>query len=235
MVTKRPIMICWQSICAVATSLLAIFGVPGIAMGQQHAAGHHHYKFIDLGTLGGPHSYGPVNGAGGRLTTPESSRPLPTPPPNTLAPDCAVPGLPGRARFPVEPWSDARSGGSGRPVQQRRGIDQRLGMEYRPVGNRREFDPAFNFPLFHTVLWKGRKKVDIGTLPGGNTSIGFSVNNAGQVVAFGNNDVPDPFAFFPTATQMRTFLWQDGEVQDIGTLGGPDAFLAPDATISAQV
>jgi probable HAF family extracellular repeat protein len=90
-----------------------------------------------------------------------------------------------------------------------------------------EIDPAFNFPLFHAVLWKGRTKLDIGTLPGGNTSIGISVNNAGQVVAFGNNDIPDPFAFFPTATQMRTFVWQDGQVQDIGTLGGPDAAPGP--------
>jgi probable HAF family extracellular repeat protein len=88
-------------------------------------------------------------------------------------------------------------------------------------------DPAFNFPLFHTVLWKGRTMVDIGTLQGGNTSIGFSINNAGQVVAFGNNDIPDPFALFPSATQMRTFVWQDGQVQDIGTLGGPDAVPGP--------
>ena len=69
--------------------------------------------------------------------------------------------------------------------------------------------------------------MDIGTLPGGNTSIGLSINNAGQVVAFGNNDIPDPFALFPSATQMRTFVWQDGQVQDIGTLGGPDAVPGP--------
>jgi probable HAF family extracellular repeat protein len=89
------------------------------------------------------------------------------------------------------------------------------------------FDHTFNFPLFHTVLWKGRTMVDIGTLPGGTTSIGISINNAGQVVAFGNNDIPDPFALFPSATQMRTFLWQQGAVQDIGTLGGPDAAPGP--------
>jgi probable HAF family extracellular repeat protein len=71
--------------------------------------------------------------------------------------------------------------------------------------------------------------VDIGTLPGGTTSIGISINNAGQVVGFGNNDIPDPFAgvFFPSATQMRVFLWQNGHVQDIGTLGGPDSGPGP--------
>jgi probable HAF family extracellular repeat protein len=58
---------------------------------------------------------------------------------------------------------------------------------------------------------------------GGNTSLGFSINNAGQVVGFSNNGVPDPFAMFATGTQVRTFLWEGGELEDIGPLGGPDA------------
>jgi hypothetical protein len=41
--------------------------LPAFAVAQEHAAHYHHYKFIDLGTLGGPHSYGPVNGLGSRL------------------------------------------------------------------------------------------------------------------------------------------------------------------------
>jgi hypothetical protein len=96
-------------------------------------------------------------------------------------------------------------------------------------------DPTFDFPLFHTVLWRGRSLVDIGTIPGGTTSIGISINNAGQVVGFGNNSVPDPFAgsFFPSTKQIRTFLWQDGKLEDIGTLGGPDSLPGPGVTISS--
>ena len=53
--------------------------------------------------------------------------------------------------------------------------------------------------IFHAVLWKGRRLVDLGTLPGGDTSLGISVNNARQVVGFSNNGVPDPFAMLPNA------------------------------------
>jgi probable HAF family extracellular repeat protein len=79
------------------------------------------------------------------------------------------------------------------------------------------------------VLWKGKKALDLGTLPGGSFSLGAVVNNAGQVIGFSDNGVPDPFAsfFFPSPNQVRTFLWRGGELEDIGTLGGPDAVLGP--------
>src|SRR5581483_2409548 len=66
METKRRIVIRCESVTAVATTLFAILCVPGIVVAQEHTA-HHHYKFVDLGTLGGPHSYGSPNGSGSRL------------------------------------------------------------------------------------------------------------------------------------------------------------------------
>ncbi len=229
MVTKHPIIIRCLNISVFTTTLLAILSISGIAMAQQHAARHHHYKFIDLGTLGGPHSYGSPNGLGSRLmnnagviaSSADTATPDPLAATFCYVPDCFV--------AHAFRWKNGVTSDLG-------AVDNRYGSAVGSINDwgwstgqseTGEIDPAFDFPYFHTVLWKGRKMVDIGTLPGGNTSIGISVNNFGQVVAFGNNNVPDPFAFFPTSTQMRTFLWQEGEVQDIGTLGGPDSAPGP--------
>ena len=187
------------------------------------------YKLIDLGTLGGPISYGSPNGPGSRLL---NSAGVVAASADTAAQD------PLAAIFCYESdcmvahafqWSHGVMTDLG-------AVDDRYSSAAVSINDRGwstgqsetgAIDPAFNFPLFHTVLWKGKTMVDIGTLPGGNTSIPLFINNAGQVVAFGNNDIPDPFAIFPSATQMRTFVWEDGLVQDIGTLGGPDAAPGP--------
>ena len=197
--------------------------------GRRHAAGHHHYKFIDLGTLGGRHSYGSPNGFGSRLinragvvaSSADTSAQDPLTAIFCFVPDCLV--------AHAFRWRDGVMSDLGAVNENYSSAVGSMNDRGWSTGQSEtgEIDPVFNFPLLHAVLWKGRKMVDMGTLPGGNTSIGISVNNAGQVVAFGNNDISDPFAFFPTATQMRTFLWQNGVMQDIGTLGGPDSAPGP--------
>jgi probable HAF family extracellular repeat protein len=85
-------------------------------------------------------------------------------------------------------------------------------------------DPLLNIPEVHAVLWKHQQIADLGTLGGGYESAGFAVNTRGQVTGFSNNLVPD--SFNPLGpTQQRTFLWQNGVIQDLGTLGGTDAGL----------
>jgi probable HAF family extracellular repeat protein len=89
-------------------------------------------------------------------------------------------------------------------------------------------DPMTSLPEAHAVLWpKDHQIIDLGTVPGGTESLATSNNSRGQVVGFSNNDIPDPFSHslfgVPFLTQTRAFLWQNGAIQDLGTLGGPDA------------
>jgi len=93
-------------------------------------------------------------------------------------------------------------------------------------------DPLLGIPEGRAVLWKNGQIMDLGTLGGGNFSLGIYVNDAGQVVGISANAVPDPFSLFGAGVQIRTFLWEDGVIQDIGTLGGPDAL--PGASCSNQ-
>lgn len=86
-------------------------------------------------------------------------------------------------------------------------------------------DPYSGLPENVAILWMGKEMINLGTLPGGTESTGIAVTSRGQVAVLSNNDIPDPFSFPGFTTQTRTGLWENGVMKDIGTLGGPDAFL----------
>jgi probable HAF family extracellular repeat protein len=93
-------------------------------------------------------------------------------------------------------------------------------------------DPLTDFPETRAVIWgrDGANPTDLGTL-GGNASQAVGRNQRGDTVGVALNDVaenPD-FALFmngflPAATQARAFISQGNGLQDLGTLGGNDAF-----------
>src|SRR5260370_40195412 len=87
-----------------------------------------------------------------------------------------------------------------------------------------EFDPLTGFNQSRAVLWKDGEIEDLGSF-GGNQNTAFYINSRGQIVGGSQNTIPDPFSCWgPSSTQCRAFLWQDGEMQDLGTLGtGNDA------------
>lgn len=88
-----------------------------------------------------------------------------------------------------------------------------------------EIDPLIpGFPEIRAVLWNKGEMIDLGTLEGGYESIATSVNSRGQVVGLALNGIPDPDSIVGLGYQGRAFLWQNGAMKNLGTLGGPDAW-----------
>jgi len=81
-----------------------------------------------------------------------------------------------------------------------------------------EFDPLVGFNQSRAVRWKNGEVKDLGSF-GGNQNEALAINNRGQIVGFSQNTIPDPLCFFGT-TQDRAFLWENGVMHDLGTLGG---------------
>ena len=83
-------------------------------------------------------------------------------------------------------------------------------------------DPLIGIPEGVAVMWKNGQITNLGTL-GGNESVAWAVNSSDQVTGCAANAVPDDGSLFGWGTQTRAFLYQNGAMQDLGTLGGTDA------------
>ncbi len=65
---------------------------------------------------------------------------------------------------------------------------------------------------------------DLGTLGGGPSSLAFGVNRSGEVGGF--SQLP--------SGNLQAFLWRDGYMVDLGTLGGPNSIVAGPADFGNQ-
>jgi probable HAF family extracellular repeat protein len=225
----------------VAMTLLALVIPASVAAQdatQTHHAKHHHYKLIDIPTLGGPNS---SFGVGGYVTRTINRHGTAIAQADTSIPDpsCMV-GFDCLVNHPVQ-WRN----GVLIDLGSLPGVNSSLASWINSRGWVAGFsenglnDPLTSLPETDAVLWKDGEIINLGTL-GGNASGANAVNDRGQVVGGALNSVSDPFSatftqcppcifetfpffFFPVTTQAHAFMWQDGVMQDLGTLGGPDS------------
>src|SRR5260370_11041300 len=213
-------------------SLSAALAMPLVSYAQNTSTPnpntqHHHYKLIDIGTLGGPQSYVNFPSNYAPVLNDQSTvagwadTSTPDPFPNfCFNGDCFVSHA-FQSRNGVLPPADlgVLPGGSSSQANWISANGLIAGLSQNG-----ETDPLFpGFPEFRAVLWTNGQIANLGTLPeGGYESLANAVNSRGQVVGLATNTIPDDFSLFGT-TQTRAFLWQSGLMQDLGTLGGADS------------
>jgi probable HAF family extracellular repeat protein len=91
------------------------------------------------------------------------------------------------------------------------------------------FDPQ---QQCHAFLWDHGVMKDLGTLPGGESSGAAWINSSGRVV--GASDITTSVNPLNGVPDYHAFLWENGEMKDLGTLGGP-ASVAQNSNDSGQV
>jgi probable HAF family extracellular repeat protein len=191
------------------------------------SAKHHHYKLIDMGTFGGPSSAFPSLNSVGATVGWSATSVLKTATSHPLI--CGGTDDVGAYVTVGFEWLDGTIAKLGALSGEGScSIPSRLNDEGEIVGTSEnsEFDPLAGINQSRAVRWVHGKIQDLGSF-GGNQNTAFYVNNRGQIVGSSQNSIADPFSCWgPSSTQCRAFLWQDGVMEDLGTLGGPDAFAA---------
>lgn len=219
----------------------------GLAKGAASSVKHHHYHLIDVGTFGGPSSYfntlllsdglgfgtafysiAQVRNSAGALVG-QADLPTPDPFPSfCYAMDCFV-------NHAFE-WRNGVKTDLGTLPNGASSAAFWINDRGWITGNSEngQTDPSLpGLPEVRAVLWRNGSIEDLGTL-GGSSSFAVAMNNSGQVTGVALDGVPDPLSFyyqflygFAGGTRTRAFVWDEQRgMQDLGTLGGPDALPA---------
>jgi probable HAF family extracellular repeat protein len=231
-----------------AITLSAALAIPAalFAQSNQDNHKHHHYKLFDIGTFGGPGigienpSSSSLNNRGMLVGVSDTSAPDP------FAPDCfddCYVDLGFLAQDGVVAPLEPLPGAAGLSTFAYAINDWGWIVGQSQNGS---FDPSTGWPESPAVIWKQGHIANLGTL-GGTQGIGAAINDLGQVIGASLTATPDPFAnsqlnacmlcnlgsfygtfsgstiFFPATTETHAFLWQNGTMRDLHTLGGPDS------------
>jgi probable HAF family extracellular repeat protein len=214
---------------------------------QSYHQRHHHYKLIDMGTFGGRASifnnpsYRVLNNRGTAVGQADTSIPDPYYP-NCFY-DCVIDyGFAWTSGVKTDLGALPGGASSGAYAINKNGLI--IGQSQNGL-----IDPQTGVPEARAVIWRNVEIVDLGTL-GGTQSNTSAINDRGQVVGGALTATPDPFAnaplsackvlptnfppcsattfavsslYFPGTTETHAFVWQNGFMRDLGTLGGPDS------------
>jgi probable HAF family extracellular repeat protein len=209
--------------------LLLALSTPFEAVAQ-----HAHYKLIDVGTLGGPNSgvgfegfpLNALSSQGVIAACSDTSIADPNYPNfNPSMPQSAFElPQPNPMIFHAFEWKDGKLTDLGALPGVNSSCPNHISGDSLIAGASQNgvIDPNTGWPEIQAVLWRHGEPINLGTL-GGSESYANSVNNRGQVVGLATNATPDPFGI-GFGQQARAFLWENGHMHDLGTLGGPDAF-----------
>ena len=234
----------WTSVTAIA--LVTVLALPlhlAAQDKQDDHHNHHHYKLIDVGTFGGPSSlfsnpdFRVINNRGTATGFADTSIPDPY-----CVYDCLV-----NHAFV---WKDGVTADLGTLPGGASSFAYSVNNGGLIVGQSQigSIDPLTGVPKLRGALWARGQIIDLGTL-GGTQSNATAINDRGQVVGGALTATPDPFANAPQSacfvlpsnipcsgftfaynslysnatTETHAFLWLDGLMLDLGTLGGPDS------------
>src|SRR5215472_8739725 len=206
-----------QLMSFIATCLLAVSALP------MQLAAQSNYVFTEVPTFGGPNTSANQTGAKNNLlnavgTLVGGADTMVSDPYCPGSPDCFASHAFTFARGALKDLGSLPGGFNSEPFWI---SDSGWAAGFSEIG---VLDPLIpNFLELRAVAWQNGKAIEIGTF-GGNDSMAQAVNDRGQVVGFALNSTPDSIAPLPWPTEMRAFLWDDGVMQSLGTLGGPDSW-----------
>jgi probable HAF family extracellular repeat protein len=202
--------------------VIAALAIPLRIHGQLEKSGHHHYKLVLLGTLGGPNSsiggeiiYGTLNNQGTAVVQADTPIVDPFNPGGYI--DHVYSWKNGvQTDFETLPTLPSSVGNNAYP-NWINGWGLTAGWSANGV-----LGPFTGLPEAHAVIWTpGGKIFDLGTMGGYQSHANF-VNDFAQIVGTTENTTADPFSF-GDGGETQAFIWQFGVMRPLGTLGGSDS------------